>query len=367
LKKNDEGLGGEMEREQWKEVLSTLSDEELVEMIGVWNLKVKGFRSINRDNIKVSRKMAIAEALKFKNLKRIKSFYNMFGESDIGKEDETEKSIRDYTLNELMDSYSNGKELHILLGVLFSSEEEKHHIAAKSFIEELLNENNVQSLENLILKGNSDEETNVQSNSVTNDLEGRIEKIQLKNQKLQKQINDWEQQYINLKKEYKEEKQSWIKEKAQLQQEIGNEKSSLEKQIKGLEPIKQKNRKLQEEINELKAEKAHLHAQLLNSHKEVAVTVSEKNEYESKAITQVLMIGDPKNKIIESTNNPKLSVLDPKKAVEKIDSFEFNEIWILEYLVSPPVKRKIMKKYKDKVRRFKDFTTVRNYLEKGRI
>ncbi|BCB02142.1 hypothetical protein [Bacillus sp. KH172YL63] len=362
-----------MEREKWKEVFSSLSDEELVEMIGIWDLKVKGFRNINKDNIKVVRKMAITEALKVKNLKLIKGFYNVMAKSDSDEEDKTEKSIRDLTLEELIESYSNGKELHILLGGLISSEEEKHHQTAEKFISEILNENKVKSLEELTLNedsvGGSEEDPNKENKSVNSDLEKKFEKVELKNQKLQKQNNEWEQKYINLKKEYKEEKQLWIKEKAQLQHEMGKEKSDLEKQIGEFESLRMENRKLQEEIKELKAEKAHLHAQMLNSHKEVALatTVSEKYEVENNGITQVLMIGDPKNKIIKSSNNPKLCVHEPNGAIEKIDSNNFDEIWILEYLVSPQMKRRIMKKYKDKVRSFKDFTTLRNFLEKGRI
>ncbi|MBB6451605.1 uncharacterized protein YlxW (UPF0749 family) [Salirhabdus euzebyi] len=354
-----------MNRKDWKNVLSSLSNDELIEMIGIWDLKVKGFRNINKDNIKVVRKMAINEALKIKKLNLIKSFYNMIGEGERSDENSNEKCIRDFTLSELMESYWNGKELHILLGVLFSSEEEEHHLLAKKFIEKLLNESNLESIEDFIIQEEADEDSDNQSTNSTADIEKMYEKVEAKNNKLQKQISDWEQQYTKLKKEYKEEKQAWIKEKAQLQQVIGNEKSNLEKEIKEYIHITEEKEKLEEEVKTLKAEVAHLHARLLNYNNEVAATVSDTKTNEP--ILHVLMIGDPKNKIIESSNNPKLSILDPNNAIDKIEDFDFGEIWILEYLVSPSVKKRIIKKYKEKVKSFKDFTSVKICLEKGRL
>lgn len=357
-----------MKKENWRKVFRTISDETLVELVRAWSLSVNGFRNVTKDNIKVARKLILTESLKAKNIKIIKLFYSIWAET----EGEEEKGVWDYSMDELLKEYADGEELHYILGGLYSSEKEEHEEMADKFIEELFNKYEADSLEGLILEKEDEEsaqdEKQVENEGATSELEKKYEKLEIKNQKLQKQVTDWEQQYSTLKKEYKAEKQSWIKEKNRIQQDLGCEKSALEKKLEQYETLLDENAKLKSEMDALKAEVAHLHASMLNSQKEVAATVTREEKIEEliQNANKILVIGDPKNKLIENSENPLFLILDPKEALEEIECQECNEIWIMEYLVSPTIKRKISKKYKDKVRTFKDFTTVKTYLEKGR-
>ncbi|MBM7704362.1 cell division protein FtsB [Bacillus iocasae] len=363
-----------MNKEQWKKVFGSIRDEQLVDLCKVWDVKVKGFRTLTKQNVKQAKKRLMTELVDFRTLRPIIEFYQLAavgGEHDGGKGKVLDIQVRDATIPELIQAYEDGEELHFLLGGLFSSEDVNHHALADEFLEALLTQKNVQSIEQLLMDVVEEKdvvEREESSAQGTKQIEKKIEKAEAKNQKLQQQISEWEQQYSKLKQEFKEEKQQWIKERAQLQQEIGNEKKACERVQEANETSEDEKQKLKDEIVELKAKIAHLHTQILHSTKQAAVTIAHEEKTEATQEFTILLIGDPKNKMIHESTNPVFHVVDPRnqEALEEMEVRAFNEIWMLDYLVPFQLRKKWMTHDKDEMKHFKNFNEVKTYVAKGR-
>ncbi|SOB99485.1 hypothetical protein SAMN05880501_102215 [Ureibacillus xyleni] len=374
-----------MEKDKCKELLNSISDQELIELTDVWKLKVKGFRKINNDNIKVARKLIVSEALKANNLAMISTFYKTLAEvQERNEEDDNDDvneitNIRELSNDQLIEKFESGVKLHVILGVLYTSSEGEHHNAADEFLKAIFQKYNVQSIDELVKKNvvkkvEINDVVETKENIPTNDEdesgnERVLKKLESKNQNLQKQLDNWEQKFSKLKKEYKDEKQTWIKEKFQLLQDIAKEKSNYEKTKSDIEKLKTNQQTLEEEIKKYKKEIAHLHARLINTNKDTtqkAKAVEEK-ELTQTTIKKILIVGDPKNKIVKESKNPEFIIVNPKEIIESEEIPQFHEVWILDYLVPIPLKRKIIKKFEGNARNFSDFNKVKIFLEKGKI
>ncbi|WP_339149103.1 MULTISPECIES: hypothetical protein [unclassified Sutcliffiella] len=358
-----------MSRETWKKVFSTIPDVELVELVELWSIQVKGFRYINQENIKQARALVIAEALKPRNLKMIKAYYTITDEDG----DETDQDD-EITLSGLMELYEGGKKLHLILGGLYASEDEELEKLAVELEKVLLEKYKADDLSSLIVRENKkveekpeDKKEKVQAS----DWEKKWSKSEEKNRDLRAKINEWEKQYSQLKQQLKEEKQSMLGDKQKLQQELGVERSHHRETVEQNRETYEENRRLKAEIAKLKAENSHLNAMLLKNQQEVAVAKLDEKSPEQSGLTgkkQVLLLGDPKNKLTENSAKHTIQVLELKDIPEALESDlleRCDEIWMMTYLVPPQLRRKIKRKTQKNIMEFTDFPTMKRYIEKG--
>lgn len=358
-----------MSRETWKKVFSTIPDMKLVELVELWSIQVKGFRYINQENIKQARALVIAEALKPRNLKMIKAYYTITDE----EADETDQE-EEMTLSNLMELYEEGKELHLILGGLYASEDEELEKLAGELEKALLKKYKADDLSSLIPRGNKRVEEKPEDKKVkvqASDWEKKWSKSEEKNKDLRAKINEWEKQYSQLKQQLKEEKQLMLGDKQKLQQELGVERSHHRETVEQNRETYEENRRLKAEIAKLKAENSHLNAMLLKNQQEVAVAKVEEKPPEQSGLTgkkQVLLVGDPKNKLTENSAKHTIQILELKDIPEALESDlleKCDEIWMMTYLVPPQMRRKIKRKTQKSIMEFTDFPTMKRYIEKG--
>ncbi|ART75245.1 hypothetical protein B4U37_03935 [Sutcliffiella horikoshii] len=358
-----------MSRETWKKVFSTIPDVELVELADFWSIQVKGFRQINQENIKHARAMVITEALKPRNLKMIKAYYTI-------NDDETDEPAdkgEEITLDALIEIYEEGKELHLILGGLYASEEEKFEKLALELEEALLEKYKVDDLSSLVDSKEKKEDEVPQEkgeSKSTSEWEKKWNKSEDKNKDLRAKIGEWEKKYSQLKQQSKEEKQSALSEKFKLQQELGTERAQHRETVENNKKTADENETLKEEVAKLKGEISHLNAMLLHQQQEVAATAAKVDE-KQPAITdqkEVVLVGDPKNKLTENSAKHTIRVLELKDVPEALESDwleKCDEVWMMTYLVPPQVRRKIKRTVQKSIKEFSDFPTMKRYIEKG--
>ncbi len=359
-----------MSRETWKKVFSTIGDVELVELVDFWSIQVKGFRYINQENIKQARAMVIAEALKPRNLKMIKAYYTITDE----EADEPEENGDEITLDALMELYEEGKELHLILGGLYASEDEELEKLAGELEKALLEKYKADDLSSLIDREDKKvaEEPKVKKGKAQpSEWEKKWNKSEEKNRDLRAKISEWEKQYSQLKQQVKDEKQAMLSEKQKLQQELGMERSQHRETVVNNRKTYEENEVLKAEVAKLKAENSHLNAMLLKNQQEVAVTRMDEKHPEQPAATdkkQVLLVGDPKNKLTENSAKHSFRVLELKDVSEALETNlleNCDEIWMMTYLVPPQMRRKIKRTAQKSIKEFTDFPTMKRYIEKG--
>ncbi|AJO21335.1 hypothetical protein SB48_HM08orf00832 [Heyndrickxia coagulans] len=362
-----ESGGEKMEKEIWKKIFSTIPDDELANLIRIWKISIRGFRHITSKDITRIRALVTRECLKESNLKKIQDFYKIVAAKD-------EDDVRDKTVHELFKLYQDGKTLHLILGALYSSPEDRHHERAKQFEELVCKKNGLSSLDELRVLTEKTEPPKQEDEHDSAHWQKKWQKSQKKNQELQKSIKKCELLLSHLKKDWKAEKQSWKKEKEQLQQELGNERTQKNRLNEWKKTSEAEMQRLKDEIQKLKLEISHLNALLLNTNKEVAAAVQTDERVESKpsestaAARQIYIIGDPKNKLIDESENPLFHTIEANKFKEAVQTGELedaDEIWMMAYLVPPWLKKKIKNVYTQKVREFKDFPSVKKYIERG--
>ena len=358
-----------MSRETWKKVFSTIPDVELVELADFWSIQVKGFRQINQENIKHARAMVIAEALKPRNLKMIKAYYTI-------NDDETEEPADkgdEITLDALVEIYEEGKELHLILGGLYASQEEKFEKLALELEETLLEKYQVDDLSSLVDREEKKEEEVAQEKAEsksTSEWEKKWNKSEDKNKGLRAKIGEWEKKYSQLKQQSKEEKQSALSEKLKLQQELGTERAQHRETVENNKKTADENEVLKEEVAKLKGEISHLNAMLLHQQQEVAATAAKTEEKQSVATDQkeIVLVGDPKNKLTENSAKHSFRVLELKDVPDALESDlleKCDEVWMMTYLVPPQMRRKIKRTVQKNIKEFSDFPTMKRYIEKG--
>ncbi|KMJ57578.1 hypothetical protein AB685_16390 [Bacillus sp. LL01] len=359
-----------MSRETWKKVFSTISDVDLVELVDFWSIQVKGFRYINLENIKQARAMVITEALKPRNLKMIKAYYTITDE----EADEPAEKDDEITLDALMKLYEEGKELHLIIGGLYASEEEKLEKLADEFEKALLKKYKADDLSSLVDRENkkvTEEPEDRKGKAQPSDWEKKWNKSEEKNKDLRAKVSEWEKKYSQLKQQTKEDKQAVLSEKLKLQQELGGERSLHRETVEKNQKTYEENETLKAEVAKLKAENSHLNAMLLNNQQEVAVTRTDEKQLEqsiTKDKKKVLLVGDPKNKLTENSANHSIRVLELKDVPEALESEQLescDEIWIMTYLVPPQMRRKIKRTTQKSIKEFTDFPTMKRYIEKG--
>ncbi|WP_226682798.1 hypothetical protein [Sutcliffiella horikoshii] len=358
-----------MSRETWKKVFSTIPDVELVELVDFWSIQVKGFRQINQENIKHARAMVIAEALKPRNLKMIKAYYTINDD----EADEPADKGEEITLDALIEIYEEGKELHLILGGLYASEEEKFEKLALELEETLLEKYNVDDLSSLVDRQEKEkEETSPEKAEFVSqsEWEKKWNKSEDKNKDLRAKIAEWEKKYSQLKQQSKEEKQSALSEKLKLQQELGTERAQHRETVENNKKTAEENEALKEEVAKLKGEISRLNAMLLHQQQEVAATTAKVEEKQSTATDQkeIVLVGDPKNKLTENSAKHSFHVLELKdvpKALESDLLETCDEVWMMTYLVPPQMRRKIKRTVQKNIKEFSDFPTMKRYIEKG--
>jgi hypothetical protein len=361
-----------LSRETWKKVFSTIKDEDLAELAGGWAIQIKGFRQVNQENIKMARAMVIAEALKPRNLKMIKAFYSITDDQN----DEVPEKRKDESVEDLINKYEQGTSLHFIIGSLYAGKDQKQHHLAGELEAALLEKYEVDDLAGLPDNGaaGDEEQETAEVTGVsarTSELEKKLSKSVEKNKDLRALVADWQKKYSELKKQLKDEKQGWISEKLKLHQELGTEKAQHKETVGKNQATHDENDRLKEEVAKLKAENSHLNAMLLNNNKEVSVTesaeVAKTDKRETEGL-QVLLIGDPKNKLTENSAKHIFHVLELKSipgALETGELDDYDEVWVMTYLVPPQMRRKIKRNVKNNLVEFSDFPSMKCYIEKG--
>lgn len=361
-----------MSRETWKKVFSTIPDLELVKLVEIWSIQVKGFRTINQENIKKARALVVGEALKPRNLKMIKAYYTITDE----EADEPDGNKEEITLEALLDIYEEGKELHLILGGLYASEEEEMEKLAEEFENALLEKYKTSDLGSLIDKENENEKVvpepkGMKEKAGPSEWEKKWNKSEEKNKDLRTKVSEWEKQYSQLKQQLKDEKQAMLSEKQKLQQELGVERSQHRETMENNEKTYEENKHLKAENAKLKADNSHLNALLLKHQQEVAVTNQDENQSKQHGEAdkkQILLVGNPKNKLTENSANHTFQVLELKDvpiALEEGQLEKFDEIWVMTYLVPPQMRKKIKRMTQKDIMEFTDFPTMKRYIEKG--
>ena len=370
----EEGLK-HMDKEKWKKIINTITDSSLASLTAVWGLKINGYRQITEKNIKKARKPIIVEALKGKNLADIIEFYDTMATADYSESEILPNNIRERSVEDLLKLHEEGLELHIILGCLHASDEEIHHELANNFETKLKDNYDVNSIEEVEKHQEESaptiQEVETTSNKELSKLQKKFDKTVAKTEEFKKKIQELEKKNTNLKAKHKEEKQAWIKEKALLQQEIGNDKATVKKELEQLNTLKEENEKLKQKIDEVKAENNHLHAKLLKVNSDKISGSSQTNDNStSNNKLQILLIGDPKNRIFDNDTERSFDICSPNEALDVMECGEkssaYDEVWFLDYLVSPFTKKKIKKCCHNEMKEFKDFTQVKAYLEKGK-
>ena len=358
-----------MSRETWKKVFSTIPDVELVELADFWSIQVKGFRQINQENIKQARAMVITEALKPRNLKMIKAYYTINDD----EADEPADKGEEITLDALIELYEEGKELHLILGGLYASEEEKFEQLALDLEESLLEKYKVEDLSGLVHRQEKEkEEPSLEKAETvsTSEWEKKWNKSEDKNKDLRAKIGEWEKKYSQLKQQSKEEKQTAWSEKLKLQQELGTERTQHRETVESNKKTAEENHLLKEEVAKLKGEISHLNAMLLHQQQEVAATTAKTDEKQSVVTDtkEIVLVGDPKNKLTENSAKHTFRVLELKDVPEALESDlleKCDEVWMMTYLVPPQMRRKIKRTVQKSIKEFSDFPTMKRYIEKG--
>lgn len=353
-----------MDKEIWKKVFRIIPDKRLVGLIHKWNIQIKGFRSINNSNIKVVRSRVLNEMLKPKKLKKIVEDYeNAFSEETQNDQGEA-MDPRDASIEELMEKFEEGMALDLIFGGLFASKDENHHAKAGEFEQALLEKYDVQSLEELIEKECEQDDIQKESNEEKIDWKKKWEKTTALIDGLKQRIEELEQKNSRLKTEHKNEKKEWIKEKAQLQQKAGNAKAETRKVLGQYAALEEENKKLAEKIEQLKKENSHLHARILCLEQNSTDNEQNKKNDQGEDVLHVLLIGDPKNKSIARSENPKFKIISAEDSLEA-DLTNYREIWMLNYLVPPQFKNKIIERSGEKVKEFHDFLSFKSYIKRG--
>ena len=378
-----------MEKEIWKWLLETFSDEGIANIGENLGIKVAGFRQINpqQKNFKILRPKLIQEILNPKNTPNLIDFFQTLSEET----PELQKFRGESS--ECLLQFMEEEEVppSILLSVLMSSVDEDDIKKAQELFVQLKEEKRLDHLEHQI-NDLIEVQEELNQDSGLKELHAELRQAQQKIANLEKKLKKSEQKNEELKVKastaqdsFKSEKKLWKEEKKGLSaenQELKAEKGNLINQLAALTPEKESLQKqISEQTTSLKKkddEIARLNALLLKlkteQQKESVSPLADKEVQEAPVLIEetklkVAVIGDPKNTRVQRYNKYELIIIDAAEIQTEINNEALNrvdQIWLLTYKTPKGIQKRVRSLIKDReIYEFATFIDLENYMVKG--
>lgn len=378
-----------MEKEIWKWILNSFSDEGIVNIAKTLGIKIPGFRQLNsqQKNFNIIRPKIIQAALQQKFAKKLRKFFH----SAIEKQTKVE-SLKEKSIEELLEILEEDMQPSFLLGMLLSCEDEESQEKAIQIYRKLKGEKKLDLLEQQAdEKESSPEMEDVQDDETFKSLQEEMKSAQQTIEKLEKKLKNIEKKNEELKAKetkiqvaLKNEKKRGKEEKNTLSHEIHSLKGeigSLKHQVKSISSEKELlqnqmdkqtasiNTK-DEEIKRLNALTLKLRTDLekLSNIQERSADV-QGNQRDPKI--KVALIGDPKNSRIQTYNKFELTVIEGTEIQEEETPIVLNntdQIWMLTYKIPKSIQKRVRSLVTEKkIIEFPTFIDLENYMLKGMV
>ncbi|WP_024615387.1 hypothetical protein [Clostridium sp. Ade.TY] len=314
--------------------LNNLNDKDLNILIRELKIKINGFNNIKNKNIVIPKVILINNILKTNKISELKEYF--FNDS---------LNIRDYSKigeEELIDLFKKGiEQKYIIEFLIISSSDDYKEI--KNIINKDILENKKLRLYNDIYLEKKKEEMSDISNNLNEENIKLIKKIRILNK----------------------EKEILTKENTQFKNCIEASKKEIEKYKHDYKNLKIKYDESKKNANDIKTYNI-----LLENEKKKLEEICDKLKYENIKLNEKIekrigVIGEINKKYF---NNKDYKI--DKITVDNVDNLnnivnEYDEVWILLYDFSLFKQREFRNIKKNKVYKFKNFTELNNYLNRG--
>jgi chromosome segregation ATPase len=371
-----------MDREIWKWILDSFSDEEIAMISEIFRLKIPGFRQINpqQKNFKMVRPKIIQSALHQKYAEKLNGYVITRAEVQL---DVKVASLRKKSVKTLLQLTEEDIKPSILLGILLASDNEKEREKAEKIYSKLKTEQKLNVLEKQV--GGDSSTTEIEEPQDQDSFKALQEELKLAQQtidKLGKRLKKLEQKNEELKSKETSIQASLQTEKKrskELTQEVNSlkgENGSLKHKLKTAFPeTTSLQKKVDNQAATLKTKEkeiSRLNALVLkvNTELDKLSTIKEKMVHTaptSSAKIKVALIGDPKNKGLEKNSKFELNILEgpeiTSKGLEGID-----QIWLLTYKIPRSVQKRVKSSVSGKpIFEFLTFTELEHHMLKGLV
>jgi hypothetical protein len=218
-----------MDKEIWKWILETFTDEGIANMAFNFGIKIPGFRQINHQHkkFKILRQRIIQEVLHQKNIHNLVLFYDTIAEEETRVDE-----IRGKSFEELF--HMAEEEIHpsMLLGILMSSEDEEDQLIAEKIFTTLKEDDRLDLLEKTAdEKGKNPESEEMDEKDTLKQLKKELKDAQKIIERQDKRLKKFEQKNDELKASethiqttLKSERKQWKVEKKNLEKIIQGQK-----------------------------------------------------------------------------------------------------------------------------------------------
>jgi DNA repair exonuclease SbcCD ATPase subunit len=371
-----------MDREIWKWILDSFSDEEIAKLSSKFNLKIPGFRLINhlQNNFKIIRPKIIQSAMNKKYAEKLNNYVITRAKVQL---DVKVDSLRKKSIKSLLQLTEEGIKPSILLGILLASGNEKELAKAEVIYSKLKTENKLFKFEKQA--GEDDTNTEVKVIQDQDSLKTQQEEFKLAQQsieKLDKRLKKLDQKNEELKSKetsLQTSLQTERKRSKELSQEVNSLKGeigSLKHKLKTASPdTTSLQKKLDNQAATLKTkveEISRLNALVLKLNTELDKLSSKKNKTvettpELLDKIKVALIGDPKNKGLEKNVKFELNIFKgPEVTPKGLDGHD--QIWLLNYKIPRSVQKRVKSCNSGKpIFEFTTFTELEHHMLKGLV
>lgn len=375
-----------MEKELWKWILESFSDEGIANVGHNLGIKIPGFRQINpqQKNFKILRQKLIQEASHPRNANHLREFFQSLAE-----ETPDFQQYRGKTIEELLQSIEEEIPPSMLFSALLTSGDEEDAKKANEIFNQLTAENRLDELERKAdLKAEDADETDLESQ--LKQLQEELKQAQQKILNFEKKMKKSEQKNEELKTKattakaaFEHEKKQMKDEKKALQQEIQalkGENGSLKNQLAAFTPEKESLRKKVDQqtadLTKKNDEIARLNALLLKLRTEQDKEPKER-EHDVQPVPvpaavekiKVAVIGDPKNTRVQRYKKFDLTIIEASEIKEeKNNNFlhAAEQIWLLTYKTPRSIQKRVRNLVQEKpIQEFATFIDLENYMMKG--
>jgi hypothetical protein len=376
------------EKEIWKWILESFSDETIAKVGTNLNLKIPGFRQINpqQKNFKLFKPQLIKAALQPKNIQKLRNFFASASEED----DELLKH-RGKSIEELIDSVKEDLPPSILLSVLLTSPNEEDNKQALELFTKLKEDGNLDLLE--VQLDDSEEksienETEQQLEPLKEELDTVLKKVtsiekklrrsEQKNEELRAKILAEQTLRDKEGKKSKDENKRLLREIQTLREERDEYKLNLEKVTLEKASLKKELEQTMLLIKTKDDEIARLNALVLklrtDAEKSAETTVrDEEVEHADEPLREsrvkVAVVGNPKNARVQEYSKYELIIVEGSEIAEKLEDNSLStveQIWMLTYITPKRVQRKVKSLLMGKeLQEFESFEELENHMVKG--
>jgi chromosome segregation ATPase len=371
-----------MDREIWKWILDSFSDEEIAMISDVFRLKIPGFRQINsqQKTFKMVRPKIIQSALHQKHAEKLNGYVITKAEVQL---DVKVESLRKKSVKTLLQLTEEEIKPSILLGILLASDNEKEKAKAEKIYSKLKTENKLNELEKQVgedIFGTETEEIQDQDSlkalqeelklaqQTIDKLGKRLKKLEQKNEELKSKETSIQASLQTEKKRSKELSQ----EVNSLKGEIGNLKHKLKTASPDTTSLQKKMDKQAATLKAKVEEISRLNALVLklNTELDKLSTLKEKmvdTAPASLAKIKVALIGDPKNRGLEKNSKFELNIFEGPEITSKgLDGID--QIWLLTYKIPRSVQKRVKSCVSGKpIFEFLTFTELEHHMLKGLV